>query len=224
MRNKIKNYLLSFTRFEQYYDLLLGYSNYLLDERDTFFNRKSLDEIKKILFAKNAIIVFPIRCNNRISFNDSDADGDGDIDWNNDLLVIVEYISENNFNVFTFDCTVDPKTNKHNIAHLIEQVYTGNVGNHRGILSRICIRSDRGTWFKRTDYKKQVVMEDFDLRGINIHDNNGLFNTSEGCPILQSQGDYKNTFKPLLNRVSNRNFIPVAVLNQDYFTDELKVK
>jgi len=59
--------------------------------------------------------------------------------------------------------------------------------------------------------------------GINIHDNGGFLNSSLGCVILESSQQYKTVFKPLLQRVTNKNNIPVAVINQDYFTEELKV-
>lgn len=207
MRDKVKAYLLSFTRFDLYKQLLLGYiNNYLEDDRVTC----SIPDFKK-----NGIIVFVIRCNERISFNDEIR--------NNDLLVIAEYISEDNFNVYTFNVTADPKSQSPNIAHLIEQVYTGNIGLHRSILGRVCIRSDKGTWYKRTDSKGNAYKEKFEQIGLNIHDNGGFFNSSLGCVILENSNEYKNVFKPLLSRVSNRNNVPVAVMNIDYFTDELKV-
>ena len=213
MRDKLKTYLLNL-RYEHYYQLALGYStNYLLDERDTYFHAKN--DLRAGLFEKNAIIVFVVRCNDRISFND--------VERNNDLLVIAEYINEDNFNLFTFNVTADPKSKKPNIAHLIEQIYTGNIGLHRGILGRVCIRSDKGLWYRRTDSEGKPYKERFEQIGINIHDTGGFFNSSLGCVILESGSEYKNVFKPLLKRVSNKNNIPVAVFNIDYFTQELKV-
>lgn len=216
MRKEIKQYLSSLNTYNYFYQLALGYSNnYLEDERDTFFHTKPLAEIKEILFKKNAIMVFVVRCNERISFND--------VERNNDLLVIVEYISEDNFNLYTFNVTADPKSQKPNIAHLIEQIYTGNIGLHRAILGRTCIRSDKGLWYRRTDLNGKPYDPKFGQIGINLHNSAGFWNSSLGCVILESEDDYKNVFKPLLNRVSNRNNIPVAVINQDYFTEELKV-
>lgn len=205
MRNKIKHYLLSFTDFASYKELLYKYCNYLDDKRVTYdsFTDK-----------KNAIMVFVIRCNERISDNTAIR--------NNDLLVVVEYISLDNYNVYTFNVTADPKSKQANIAHLIEQVYTGNVRPHRWIAGRLAICSDKGCWYRRTNSKGEGYEAKFGQIGINIHDTGGFWNSSLGCVILESDSDYKNVFKPLLKRVSNSNSIPVAVINQDYFTDELK--
>jgi len=207
MRKQIKDYILSYTRFELFKQLLYGYTNtYLDDDRDTspIFTNK-----------KNSILVFVIRCNERISFNDKER--------NNDLLVIAEYISEDNFNVYTFNVTADPKSQKPNIAHLIEQVYTGNIRPHRWIAGRLAICSDKGCWYKRTDSKGNPYDAKFGQIGLNIHDTGGYFNSSLGCVILESDSEYKNVFKPLLKRCSNASAIPVMVVNGDYFKEELKV-
>jgi len=216
MRKQIKDYLLSLNAYTYFYQLALGYSNnYLEEERDTFFHSKPLDKIKEILFKKNAIMVFVIRCNERISFND--------IERNNDLLVIAEYISEDNFNVYTFNVTADPKSQNPNIAHLIEQIYTGNIRPHRWIAGRQAICSDKGCWYRRTDKKGSAYDPKFGQIGINIHDTGGYFNSSLGCVILESDSEYKNVFKPLLKRCSNPNNIPCLIVNEDYFKDILKV-
>lgn len=180
-------------------------------DKFVFSSTKKLEE-----FERGDIAVFVIRRNKSNSFNDEDVDGDGKIDWNNDLLVIYEHVSEDNANIYTFDVTADPKSNKANIAHLCEQIYRGNIGLHRGILGRVCIRSDRGTWNFRTNTLKKIVTSFFGLIGINIHDTGGFWNTSLGCVILASMDDYKNVFKPLLKRAKNQNNIPVYVINQ-YF-------
>lgn len=207
MRKQIKDYLLSYTRFELFKQLVYGYANNYLDE----------ERIQYQIFdnKKNNIIVFVIRCNERISFNDKER--------NNDLLVIAEYISEDNFNVYTFNVTADPKAQNPNIAHLIEQIYTGNIRPHRWIAGRLAICSDKGCWYRRTDSKGKPYDAKFGQIGINIHDTGGYFNSSLGCIILESDSEYKNVFKPLLKRCTNSNNIPVVVINQDYFKEELKV-
>jgi len=199
---------LSLSSFTQFVELLNAYQNYLKNELVTFRGTPNKE--------RGTIIALVIRCNDGISFNNELP--------NNDLLVVVEYVSEDNFNIYTFNVTADPKSKKANIAHLLEQVYTGNVRPHRWILGRLAICSDKGCWFRRTDTKGNDGDFTFDKIGINIHDTGGFWNSSLGCVILENDDEYKNVFKPLLRRVINKNSIPVAVINQRYFKEELGIK
>ena len=108
MREKIKQYLLSLTSFIDYWKLIKVYmDNYLLDERVNFQRDFMIEK-------QGNILVLVIRCNERIDFNGKPM--------NNDLLVVVEYVGLNNYNVFTFNVTADPKAKNNNIAHLIKRV------------------------------------------------------------------------------------------------------
>jgi hypothetical protein len=202
-RAQIKSFFCKLKTFDDFIKIAKDYAGYLKPERVLF----DTGSFKK---ERGYIIDFKIRCNERISFNDKIR--------NNDLLVIAEYVSEDNFNLWTFNCTVDPATDRPRIAHLSEQIYTGNIGIHRMTNWRKCIRSDKGAWFKRT-VNGVVVYEGKEPIGLHQHNSNGLFNSSAGCPILDSEPAYNNVFKPLLARVTNRNSIACCVINEDYFLE-----
>jgi hypothetical protein len=208
VRKAIKKYLVGLGSFTKFVGLLKAYMSYLKDPLVTYHGEPNQ--------VRGTIMAFVIRCNDGISFNDELP--------NNDLLVIVEYVSEDNTNIYTFNVTADPKSKKANIAHLLEQVYVGNVRPHRWIAGRLAICSDNGCWFRRTDTVGRDGDFTFDKIGINIHDTGGFWNSSLGCVILESDDEYKNVFKPLLRRVINKNSIPVAVINQRYFKEELGLK
>ncbi len=175
---------------------------------------------------KDAIIVFEVRCNEEISFNDEIR--------NNDILFVVE-ITDDEQSIVThqFDCTTDPCSKKYNIAHTARQIYIGNIGIHRGIAERVCIRSDRGagTWIRRTDAEGNVIPlnpQHADAIcghfGINIHDNGGFANSSMGCTILaggdyEHPGPYRDEYKPLLKKTTNRSNIPVVLFDLEDVQD-----
>lgn len=216
IRKKIKDYFLSFTSFNQYRDFIINYQLEYLDIEKVLVGKEAYKKILQSLFTRGYIFDIKIRCNSRISFNDKIR--------NNDLLVLPEYVSENNFNVWTFNCTLDPSTNKYNIAHLAEQIYQGNIRPHNWVQWRTAICSDTlGTWVKRTDTNEDILKTEKGKFGINQHNLWKFFNPSLGCPVLESEEDYLNVFKPLLNRCTNPKEIICVVINQDYFIDELKI-
>lgn len=175
--------------------------------------------------AVNSLVVIEIRCNVDISFNDEIR--------NNDLLYLFRFDESDRLTSFHFDCTTDPCTTKNRIAHTARQIYRGNVGNHKAINGRTCIRSDNGsgTWVRRTDTTGEVIPldpehSDAELGhyGINIHDNGGFANSSLGCTILAGgnylqPGPYRDIYKPLLLKCSNNNNIPVVLLDLEDVED-----
>lgn len=175
---------------------------------------------------KDSIIVFEIRCNDQISFNNEIR--------NNDLLFVIEIADDQQGIVLhQFDCTTDPCSPKYNIAHTARQIYRGNVGDHHAIEERKCIRSDngQGTWVRRTDGNGEVLPlnpkhSDAVLGhyGINIHDNGGFANSSMGCTILagpdfQHHGPYLDEYKPLLLKAANKGNIPVILFDLEDVED-----
>lgn len=199
----------------------MSFEQYKLLESLYYDFRKSEDnyiaeDVKKISsFTNGEIAAFVIRMNKSNSFND--------VETNNDLLVILENVNDKNFNIFTFNVTADPKSNKPNIAHVLEQIYRGNIRNHRWIFGRIAICSDRGLWYFRTKAGK-IIERLFGMIGINIHDNGGFFNSSLGCVILELMSQYKTVFKPLLQRATNKENVPVFIMNQYFFNKILPLQ
>ena len=206
-RDEIKSLLLKYS-YSDYKSLFDKYSAWLVK-----------DKVEKSVIFPNSIheiAVFQFRCNESISFNNEIR--------NNDLLVLMR-IADNTFSIndFFFDVTCDPKSRVHGIAHVCAQIYRGNVGPHRGDPSRPCIRSDFGfgTWYNRTDNQGDVI----DLNpspdytsvtghiGINIHNAGGFYNSSLGCTIFNSESEYRNLFVPLIADCTNKNNIPVSVID-----------
>lgn len=214
-------------------------SNWNLSDFELFYKQYSAWLIKdKVALdcvfpvVKSSIMAVAVRCNETISFNDQLR--------NNDLLCLLQVADfDRGITTDFFDVTTDPCGRKSNIAHLCEQIYRGNIGFHRGDASRICIRSDfgAGTWINRTDENGEIIdlntSEKFTSEpghfGINIHNNNGFYNSSLGCIILSDETAYQRVFKPdLVNcthgAMSNHSNIPVLVVNVDDFNDIRTVK
>lgn len=201
--------------FSDYENLFNQYSNWLIKDK--------VEPSTKFLDTYGSLSAFVFRFNETISFND--------IIRNNDLLVLMKVIdNERGIKDNFFDVTSDPCGKKFRIAHLCEQIYRGNVGFHRGDSNRPCIRSDNGfgTWYNRTDTESDII----DINpsdnytsiaghiGINIHNNNGAYNSSLGCVILSSENDYRKIFVPFITQnVTNRNNIPVCVINGEDWED-----
>lgn len=157
--------------------------------------------------AEGTINVFVIRCNDLYITND--------INRNNDWLVILENRPDDCFRLYVFECTADPKFRKDEIANLLEQIYFGNIRNHKWIFGRLAICQDNCEIYVRR-FTGNHYSDDLGHFGINIHDNGGFFNSSLGCVILASQQDNVSEYQPLLKRVSKNN-IPVAVIRDIKF-------
>ena len=156
--------------------------------------------LSKVKWNDNGLSVIVIRCNDIYETND--------IKRNNDWLILffrgLKYI---------FQCTADPKYRKNKIANLCEQAYYGNIRNHRGIYNRDAICQDVDKVFVRR-YTGSKWYDESGYFGINIHNSNGLFNSSLGCVILADEKRYINTFRPLLREAKQiSNKIPVVVIN-----------
>jgi hypothetical protein len=226
-RNEIIQYFsnLNYSGFKNFYD-----------KYKDFFKNGFTDDFSEriessIVYpeAKDSLIIFEIRCNEDISFNNEIR--------NNDLLLVLEiqYADEKaiEYLLHQFDCTTDPCSQKYHIAHTARQIYRGNVGLHHGTPGRTCIRSDEGggTWVRRTDAAGNVIPlnpkhADAELGhfGINIHDNGGFANSSLGCTILAGgsylePGPYRDEYKPLLLKCTNKNNIPVALIDMEDVED-----
>lgn len=215
-RQEIKGLLKTYS-YSDYKTLYEKYSNWLISDKVE----------KSVIFPEKngAIFVFEFRCNEEISFNNELR--------NNDLLVVVQ-IKDGELSItdYMFDVTTDPKSKVNGIAHTCEQIYRGNIGAHRGDSNRPCIRSDYGfgTWYNRTDSKGEVKdlnpSENFTSVsghiGINIHNANGAYNSSLGCTILSNENEYQNVFRKVITSCSNKNNIPVALINANDLTDILQ--
>lgn len=163
----------------------------------------------------DTINVLGIRYNHEISFNNDLT--------NNDNLIIWENTSSNQVRLWRFPVTMDPKSKKVNIAHLVKGVYPSyRVGNHRQVPGRTALRQDDGVVLvARTDKKGEVFEVQTGKFGINIHDSGGFSNSSLGCTILANDDDYKNKYKPLLLRVKAQRNITYVVSDLDDVSEYL---
>ena len=153
--------------------------------------------------------VIVIRCNDIYITNDMKR--------NNDWMILFFEGKK-----YIFQCTADPKYRKNKIANICEQVYYGNIRNHRGIYNRLAICQDNCKVFVRR-YINNKWFEEQGHFGINIHNSNGLFNSSLGCVILADESRYINSFRPLLREVKKKtNHIPVAVINIKWLNKQAK--
>lgn len=156
--------------------------------------------LSKTQWNDNGLNVIVIRCNDIYVTNDMER--------NNDWMILffrgLKYI---------FEVTADPKYRKNKIANICEQVYYGNIRNHRGIYNRDAICQDNcKVWVRR--YKNDKWYEELGHFGINIHNSAGFFNSSLGCVILADEKRYTQVFRPLLREAKTiSNKIPVAVMN-----------
>ena len=194
LKNKFNQY--KYSDFERLYT---AFATYLKTDYVTF-NHNFPSTIGNI-------VVFTIRENDYVSFND--------LLRNNDLLVVIKLI-EGGIETYQFNCTTDPSTNKENIAHFCTQIYTGNVGFHRGNPFRRCIRSDNGCWYFRSHVNGSTGIDIFGQIGLNIHDNNNFWNSSLGCTILESYQQAVDVYMPLIKSATNKNLIPVCQINQKF--------
>ena len=156
----------------------------------------------------NEVDAFVIRCNEMYVTND--------IIRNNDYLVLLQYLMDS-ISKYVFKVTADPSIRRYNIANLCEQIYYGNIRNHRWIAGRICIAQDKCPVRVRRYSDSRHYIEEVGYFGINIHDNGGLWNSSLGCVILESKDSYNNFLKPLLKSAANKNYVPVTVIRDKDF-------
>lgn len=208
---------LDYNGFESFYKSEIEYFN--------SFDPARINKTTYFPTQKGEILCIPIRCNEDIGFNDGTH-------FYNDVLVIMQIIDEDkNIKVYFINVTCDPYADKPHIAHLARQIYRGNVGLHKGQDGRWCIRSDAGTWYRRTENGKVVVLNnghfdaEFGAIGVNIHNRkqpNGVvfLNSSLGCIIIwNEEGDYKLIFVPLIRNCTNENNIMVIVCDMEDISD-----
>lgn len=159
-----------------------------------------------------AINVMGIKKGSEISFNLPGA-------FYNDLLVVSKNI-DNGQEFYVYKVTMDPKSKKNKIAHLLLGMYDSyKIRPHRWISSRTAICQDRGVVFlARTDREGKVINATpySGFFGINIHDSDRYINTSLGCTVLEKDKEenrqhYKKSLKPLLKSISNSKDIVYAV-------------
>lgn len=163
-----------------------------------------------------SVNVMGIRNNQEIAFNDEE--------YCNDLLVIEQ--TQGTAHIFyVFDVTMDPKSKKNKIAHLLEGLYSSyRVRPHRWQPGRTAIcQGPNDVFVARTDSTGKVLktyVKQKGIFGINIHDAAGYRNSSLGCTVLEPDSDknkhhYKEHFKPLVESISNKDLIDYAVINKD---------
>ncbi len=180
------------------------------DKYETLYNiyARKLGSPVSLQVNYGKINAFVIRCNEMYTTNDMQR--------NNDFLVILQYNSDS-VDKYVFKVTADPHTRKYNIANLCEQIYAGNIRNHRQIAGRLAICQDFSPVRVRRYQSSTKYFEETGFFGINIHDNGGLFNSSLGCVILESEDEYKEYFKPLLQSAMNKTYVPVTVIRDIEF-------
>jgi len=205
-REQLRARLSSNYKWADYIRLLADFKQWLKDEQMP--ERITSDYLPT---NENELMGFVFRFNGDESYND--------VLPNNDLKALVMRVkdSDGDWAVVDefFNVTADPKTKRTGIAHFLPQVYRGNIGNHRAILGRVCIRSDRGCWYFRTGSTKPQ----FGQIGLNWHNSAGLFNTSLGCVINESESRWKSVEKPLLNASSNKQNVPSCIIPQRFINE-----
>ncbi|HMQ78822.1 MAG TPA: hypothetical protein PKD94_04580 [Ignavibacteria bacterium] len=207
-RRELRNKLESEYRWDDYIRLLADYKSWL--KKKGLSERITCDYIP---VSENDLMGFVFRFNDDESYND--------VLPNNDLKVLAKrVISDGDWSVDDelFNVTADPKTKRNGIAHFLPQVYRGNIGNHRAIIGRICIRSDRGCWYFRTGDGKAI----FGMIGLNWHNSAGFFNTSLGCVINEDENRWREVEKPMLKRVNNTQNIPCAIVAHEFTLEYFK--
>ena len=202
---ELNKFFLENLRYDDYKNI---FEKYLaaLDDTQWLLSKKA-----KWQTDEGSINVIAIRCNEIYITND--------IKRNNDWLIVIENRPDDNFRRYIFSCTTDPKYRTTEIANVCEQIYLGNIRNHRLQSNREAICQDNcDVWVRR--YINGQWMEEKGKFGINIHNPQGARNSSLGCIILSSDDDYINEFRPLLRRVKRSN-IPVAVIRDTKFQEYL---
>lgn len=193
--------------YPRYKEVFYKYRDYLQNTNPKFLNGQDMVWNE----AEGTINVMVIRCNDIYETNDRIR--------NNDWMVIIENRGEGLFRRHIFKCTADPKYRQDNIANLCEQMYYGNIRNHRGIFGRLAICQDNcKVWVRR--YKGGNWIEEQGHFGINIHNPAGAFNSSLGCVILDTDSHYINEFRPLLKRTKGK--VSVMVVNEKVYFELLK--
>ena len=132
-------------------------------------------------------------------------------------MIVLENRPGDNFRRYVFNCTADPKYKKTRIANICEQIYFGNIRNHRQVAGRDAICQDLCEVYVRR-YEGGSWFEEKGFFGINIHNPAGAYNSSLGCVIISTDDDYLSEFRPLLRRVNKKN-IPVAIIRDNKFLD-----
>ena len=185
------------------------FKKYLSDLKGTKWLR---DKDIKWIDNEGTINVIVIRCNDYYITNDMKR--------NNDWMIVIENRPDDNFRRYVFNCTADPKSKKRHRANLCEQIYFGNIRNHRNIAGRDAICQDFCEVYVRR-YEGGSWFEEKGHFGINIHNPGNNYNSSLGCVIISTDDDYFSEFRPLLRRVERRNN-PVAIIRDNKFLDYAK--
>lgn len=210
-----REYLLNIP-YKKYKEIFYKFRDYL----KTFNNGKyyHLFNGKDIEFKEdsNTLSVFVIRCNDYYITNDMQR--------NNDFLILLYSTPSDKYEKYVFDVTADPKTRRYGIANLMEQIYVGNVRNHKWTLGRDCIAQDLCPVWVRRYTSNTNYYEEKGHFGINIHNNGGLFNSSLGCVIFADDEDYFNYFRKIVRTIDNKKEIPVAVIRDNLFLKFLNNK
>ena len=193
--------------FRKYWDL---YSSYCAGFKRTIGDIYFREEI-------GAINVIGIKRDPEISFNLGDT-------FYNDILVISQNVlndyGKKDLDFYIYKVTMDPRDKSDKIAHLLLQVCNSYVIRpHRWVPGRIAICQDKdNVLIARTDSNGDVINATpyKGFFGINIHDSDKWVNSSLGCTVLEKDSPdngfhYKESFKPLLQTVTNKKDIVYAV-------------
>lgn len=172
-----------------------------------------------------SINVMGIRNNPEVGFNDSK-------EWFYNDMLVIELITDGESKFYIFKVTMDPKSRKHKIAHLLEGVYASYTAlrNHRYQPGRTAIVQDRDSvLIARTDNNGGVIIPRLEGKfGINIHDSSKWRNSSLGCTVLEPESSenhnhFTQHFKPLIKSVKNKSSIDYAVTNQAVIKNLAKI-
>jgi len=137
----------------------------------------------------------------------------------NDILVVAKN-TESGQDFYIYKVTMDPKAKKNKIAHLLLGMYASyKVRPHRWISTRTAICQDRdAVLLARTDKEGNIINATpyKGFFGINLHDSDRYINTSLGCTVLERDSNengnhYKQSYKPLLKSITNKDDIVYAV-------------
>lgn len=171
--------------------------------------------IPKLQLDDMSVNLMGIRNNEEIAFNDDE--------YCNDLLII-EQTQKGSHLFYVFKVTMDPKSKKHKIAHLLEGFYASyRVRPHRWQPGRTAICQGPNDVFVARTRTDGTIIDTYSkhrgIFGINIHNAAGYKNSSLGCTVLEPDSEennwhWRDHFKPLVKSISNKKLISYAVINQ----------
>lgn len=182
------------------------------------------DSLKGTKYEKEVIFDIEPKHINLFTIRNNDVYMTNDMIYDNDYVIVTQNGSiEKNSSITILRATADPKMRRQNIANLVQQQWYGNIRPHHWMAGRLAVCQDNDkVWVRRYQTITQYI-EEYGNFTINIHNKNGLSNSSLGCTILASDESYKKLFLPTLKEVQSiQKKIPCSLLQIEMFNELYK--